>query len=96
LADALGSQRAELCALVPQGRALDADFETRELPAATTGYAMAAVPQGGDEPVVAARRYLEMTAELVQAAYRKWLRPDDLVQIIRGPRPNQHPRYSSE
>jgi zinc protease len=41
-----------------------------------------------NEPVLAARHYAEMTAEQVQAAFRKWLRPDDFVQIVRGPRPN--------
>jgi zinc protease len=30
---------------------------------------------------------VEMTAEQVQAAFRKWLRPDDFVQIVRGPQP---------
>ena len=38
-----------------------------------------------DEPTRAARRYLELTAEQVQAAFAKWLRPVDLVQITEGP-----------
>jgi zinc protease len=38
-----------------------------------------------DEPTRAARRYLELTAEQVQAAFAKWLRPADLVQITEGP-----------
>ncbi len=41
-----------------------------------------------DEPVRAARRYIDTSAEQVQAAFKKWLRPDDLVQVVRGPRPN--------
>jgi len=41
-----------------------------------------------NEPVLAGRRYVEMTAEQVQAAFKKWLRPDDFVQIVRGPRSN--------
>jgi zinc protease len=38
-----------------------------------------------DEPVLAARRYVDLTAEQVKAAYAKWLRPEDLVQVIEGP-----------
>ena len=40
-----------------------------------------------NEPTLAARHYVEMTAEQVQAAFKKWLRPDDFVQIVRGPQP---------
>jgi len=40
-----------------------------------------------DEPTLAARRYVELTAEEVQAAFRKWMRPDDLVRVTQGPTP---------
>lgn len=40
-----------------------------------------------DEPTLAAHRYLEMTAADVRAAFAKWLRPDDLVQVTQGPAP---------
>jgi zinc protease len=40
-----------------------------------------------DEPIVAAHRYVELTAEQVQAAFAKWLRPGDLVQVTEGPAP---------
>jgi zinc protease len=40
-----------------------------------------------DEPTRAAHRYLELTAEQVQAAFVKWLRPNDLVQVTEGPSP---------
>jgi zinc protease len=40
-----------------------------------------------DEPIVAAGHYLELKAEDVQAAFRKWIRPDDLVQVTQGPAP---------
>lgn len=40
-----------------------------------------------DEPVIAARRYLELTPAQVQAAFAKWIRPVDLVQVVRGPNP---------
>lgn len=41
-----------------------------------------------DEPEVAARHYLALTAEQVQAAYAKWLRTGDLVQVVEGPTPH--------
>ncbi len=40
-----------------------------------------------DEPILAARRYVELTAEQVRDAYAKWLRPKDLVQVTIGPNP---------
>jgi len=40
-----------------------------------------------DEPIIAARHYLDLTAAQVQAAFAKWLRPDDLVQVTQGPPP---------
>jgi zinc protease len=38
-----------------------------------------------DEPARAARVYHDMTAAQVQAAYKKWLRPGDMVQVTQGP-----------
>ncbi len=38
-----------------------------------------------DEPILAAQRYLDLTAPQVQAAFRKWIRPDAFVQVSRGP-----------
>jgi zinc protease len=40
-----------------------------------------------DEPTIAARRYLGLGAREVQAAFVKWLRPDDLVRVSQGPAP---------
>ncbi len=40
-----------------------------------------------DEPMRAAHRYMQLTAAQVQAAFAKWIRPDDLVQVTRGPAP---------
>jgi zinc protease len=40
-----------------------------------------------DEPIRAAKRYLEATAEEVQAAFSKWIRPQDFVQVSLGPKP---------
>jgi len=38
-----------------------------------------------DEPARAARRYVGLTADAVRAAFVKWIRPDDFVQVVRGP-----------
>jgi len=38
-----------------------------------------------DEPISAARRYIALGAEDVQAAFRKWMRPQDLVRVSEGP-----------
>jgi zinc protease len=40
-----------------------------------------------DEPTVAARRYVELGASDVQAAFAKWMRPDDMVRVTQGPAP---------
>jgi zinc protease len=40
-----------------------------------------------DEPLIAARRYIELQPVEVQTAFQKWLRPDDLVRVTQGPAP---------
>jgi zinc protease len=40
-----------------------------------------------DEPTRAAQRYIALDAPAVQQAFRKWLRPSDLVRISEGPPP---------
>jgi zinc protease len=40
-----------------------------------------------DEPWRAARRFIDLTPGDVQAAFRKWMRPDDLVRVTQGPPP---------
>lgn len=40
-----------------------------------------------DEPTRAAERYVALTPAQVQAAFKKWIRPDDLVRITQGPVP---------
>jgi zinc protease len=40
-----------------------------------------------DEPIHAANRYREITAEEVQALFAKWIRPEDFVQVSLGPKP---------
>jgi len=38
-----------------------------------------------DEPILAARRYLKLSAGQVQAAYAKWIDPNRFVQVTQGP-----------
>ena len=40
-----------------------------------------------NEPTIAAERYIGLSAGDVQAAFRKWLRPEDLVRVSEGPPP---------
>jgi zinc protease len=40
-----------------------------------------------DEPTQAAERYIALDAAAVQEAFRKWLRPQDLVRVSTGPTP---------
>jgi zinc protease len=38
------------------------------------------------EPFDAAREYLRLTPQQVQAAFAKWIRPADFVQVTEGPK----------
>jgi zinc protease len=38
-----------------------------------------------DEPTRAARSYIQLSAQDVQAAFKKWMRPDAMVRVVRGP-----------
>jgi zinc protease len=78
LADILDSQRGNLYALVPGGKALFAGFEAGALPKAGYGYAAAAFPQGGDgsaliadmKDIISAYAKEGMPADLVEASKR--------------------------
>jgi zinc protease len=79
LSDVLGSQRGNLYALVPQGKALFAGFDLSPLPQGGMGFAVAAFPQGADpQPLVAEMRRIlaadvqkGFASDLVQAAKRQ-------------------------
>ncbi|MGH8234222.1 MAG: M16 family metallopeptidase [Rhodanobacteraceae bacterium] len=43
-----------------------------------------------NEPMVAAKHYLNLTAEQVQDAFKKYVQPAHLVQVVQGPAPKQH------
>lgn len=40
-----------------------------------------------DEPTIAAQRYIELDPQQIEAAFRKWMRPSDLVRVSEGPAP---------
>jgi zinc protease len=40
-----------------------------------------------DEPLRAANMYAKITPQQVQAAFAKWIRPHDFVQVTEGPNP---------
>ncbi len=40
-----------------------------------------------DEPLRAAQRYYDVTADQVRAAFEKWIHPEAFVQVVRGPAP---------
>ena len=40
-----------------------------------------------DEPTIAARHYVALTPADIQAAFKKWIRPADLVRVSQGPSP---------
>jgi zinc protease len=40
-----------------------------------------------DEPTQAARRYIGLGPVEIQTAFKKWIRPDDLVRVSQGPTP---------
>jgi len=79
LGDLLSSQRGDLYALVPQGRALATSFEGISLPKAGAGIVTATFPQGGDgkalirelQKVVADYLANGFPAELVRAAQQR-------------------------
>jgi zinc protease len=41
-----------------------------------------------EEPAVEASKYLTLTAREVQAAFAKWIRPHDFIQVTEGPESN--------
>ena len=64
LADVLGSHRYALYAMVPEGKAIEADFSVDPLPRAGIGYAAVTFPADGDPKAIES----EMRAVLAKAA----------------------------
>ena len=40
-----------------------------------------------NEPTLAAKQYMQLTAAQIKAAFARWLRPADFVEVTEGPRP---------
>ena len=40
--------------------------------------------------MVAAKHYLDLTAAQVQYAFKKYVQPSNLAQVVQGPTPKQH------
>jgi zinc protease len=79
LSDILDSPRGDLYALVPQGKALQAGFDSSFLPKAGYGYATATFPHGGDgsdlikelKTIIEQYREHGFPSDLVEAAKRR-------------------------
>ncbi len=80
LADVLSSQRSNLFALVPEGKALFAGFSLSTLPEAGLGYGMAAFPRGAD-----ASALVDEVRQIVAEYIRKGF-PADLVEAAKRTR----------
>ena len=80
LADVLSSQRSNLFALVPEGKALFAGFSLSTLPEAGLGYAMAAFPRGADASAVV-NDVRQRVAEYIRKGF-----PADLVEAAKRTR----------
>ncbi len=65
---------------IPLGESSVGSIAMGLLNRATTGLPL-------DEPTLAARRYLALTAVDVEAAFAKWVRPGDFAQVVQGPNP---------
>jgi zinc protease len=77
LADILDSQRGNLYALVPEGKALEAGFSSSFLPKAGLGYAMAAFPREAEGEIMAAELKTRIE-DYVQKGF-----PPDLVEAAK-------------
>jgi zinc protease len=79
-ADDLRQAKAMLLRQIPLGEASVESIEGGLMSRANMGLPF-------DEPTIAARRYVDLSADQVKAAFTKWLRPGDLVQVTEGPNP---------
>ena len=79
-ADELRQAKAMLLRQIPLGESSETRIAGGLLSRATIGLPL-------DELEVAAHHYIEITAEQVRAAFAKWVRPGDLVQVTEGPNP---------
>ncbi len=76
--DELTRAKASLLRQLPMERASYDDIGYEDLHLADLGLPL-------DQPRRAAQAYYDTTAEQVQAAFQRWLRPNDLVEVVQGP-----------
>ena len=79
-ADELHLAKAMLLRSIPLGESSEEGVAQGLLRRAVIGLPL-------DEPIVAAKKYYELDAGQIKAAFARHLRLDDLVQVVRGPAP---------
>lgn len=79
-ADDLRQAKAMLLRQIPLGEASVGSIAGGLISRATIGLPL-------DEPIVAAHHYVELSPDQVKAAFAKWVRPGDFVQVTEGPSP---------
>ncbi len=79
-ADDLRQAKAMLLRQIPLGEASEDSIAGGLISRATIGLPL-------DEPSIAAHHYVELNADQVKAAFAKWVRPGDFVQVTEGPNP---------
>jgi zinc protease len=77
----LEQAKANLLRQIPLGESSEDQVAGRLLALAQMGLPL-------DEQQQAAGHYLALTAAEVRAAFAKWVRPQDFVQVVRGPTPH--------
>ena len=73
--------KALLLQEIPLGESSEDAVAGRLLGDAINGLAL-------NEPELAAKRYVNISAEEVRAAFAKWIRTDSFVQVVQGPPPS--------
>ncbi len=76
----MAQARAMLIRQIPLGQSSESEIADGFLARAMIGLPL-------DEPVRAAERYQKLSAEEVRAAFAKWIRPADFVEVVEGPPP---------
>jgi zinc protease len=80
-ADELHLAKAMLLRSIPLGESSEEGVAQGLLRRAVIGLPL-------DEPIIAAKKYYELDAGQIKAAFGRHLRLDDLVQVVRGPAPH--------
>ncbi len=74
----LALAKASLLRSLPQQRASTDEVAMEDLYLVDHGLPL-------EQPQIAARAYYAATAQSLQAAFRKWVRPHDLAEVVKGP-----------